>query len=80
MSTKFDIKTEWYDTLNFDKQVWVSMKEERKYGEEKKAIGALLPRLRQQTSGHLEELGVPLPTTVEPSVWSPEKAAHVIWT
>lgn len=54
------------------------MKEERKYGEEKKAIGALLPRLRQQTSGHLEELGVPLPTTVEPSVWSPEKAAHVI--
>jgi hypothetical protein len=63
--------------LNFGKQVWVSIKEERKYGEEKKAIGALLPRLRQQTSGHLEELRVPLPTTVEANVWSLKKAAHV---
>jgi len=54
--------------LNFGKQVWVSMKEERKYREEKKAIKALLPRLHQQTWGHLEELGVPLPTTVAASV------------
>jgi hypothetical protein len=46
----------------------------------KKAIKALLPRLHQQTSGHLEELGVPLPTTVAASVWSPEKATHAATT
>jgi len=59
----------------------VSLNErKRKYREEKKVIGALLPRLHQQASGHLEELGVPLPTTVEASVWSPEKAAHAAAT
>jgi hypothetical protein len=55
------------------------MKEERKY-REKKAIKALLPCLHQQTLGHLEELGVPLPTTVAASVWSPEKVVHAAAT